>query len=533
MARTLAQMLLDVTASYLEQNVNPQALVDPRAIEFGIIDEVKTAVIAENLNREPGDKWRIPQELNFAQIALIMKHCYHVVCVRTNDASQESEHDILMIYLDEGENRGIYVSDTDVFFLIAQQYNFLITKHEFEECMKRLRSIAPRKDLTLDRDLIAVNNGVFDYRTRTLMDFSPDFVFTAKCRVDYKPNAAKPVIAMPDGVPWDVESWMEGLSDDPGVVNLLWQICGAMVRPNVRWNRSAWLYSERGNNGKGTFCELLRGLVGSGSHVAMPLGEMGKDFALEQLLHAMAIITDENDVGTYLDKAANLKALITGDILNVNRKFKTAINFRFRGFMVQCLNEMPRIRDRSDSFFRRQIFIPFEKCYTGIERKYIKEDYLRRDAVLEYVLYKVLNMDYYELDVPQSCVDALEEYKEFNDPVRQFLSEILPKTKWDMLPNEYLYDLYKLWFDANMPSGQVQGRNTFLSEVSRIVADNPEWGYSKKKMAASNRMITYRDPLAIEYKIDSTWNTTQLLDYYRGMYRIFPVAGQEDPDTAS
>ncbi len=32
---------------------------------------------------------------------------------------------------------------------------------------------------------------------------------------------------------------------------------------------------------------------------------------LEQLLHVSAIIVDENDVGTYIDAAANLKAIIT------------------------------------------------------------------------------------------------------------------------------------------------------------------------------------------------------------------------------
>lgn len=54
------------------------------------------------------------------------------------------------------------------------------------------------------------------------------------------------------------------------------------------------------------------------------------------------------------------------------------VSFVFRGFMVQCVNEYPRVKDKSDSFFRRQLFVPFMKCFTGIERKYIKDDYLHR-----------------------------------------------------------------------------------------------------------------------------------------------------------
>src|SRR5699024_5398232 len=146
-----------------------------------------------------------------------------------------------------------------------------------------------------------------------------------------------------------------------------------------------------------------------------------------------------------IDKAANLKAIITNDVIQMNRKFKTPIAFQFKGFMVQCLNEMPKIKDRSDSFYRRQLFVPFLKCFTGKERKYIKHDYLHRKDVLEYVLWRVLNMDYYTLSEPEACRLALEEYKEYNDPIRQFIDEILPECKWNLLPYAFLYDLYKSW----------------------------------------------------------------------------------------
>ena len=51
--------------------------------------------------------------------------------------------------------------------------------------------------------------------------------------------------------------------------------------------------------------------------------------------------------------------------------------------MVQCLSHC--IKDRSDSFYRIQSFVPFVKSFTGAERKYIKNDYLERKEVLEYV----------------------------------------------------------------------------------------------------------------------------------------------------
>ena len=120
-----------------------------------------------------------------------------------------------------------------------------------------------------------------------------------------------------------------------------------------------------------------------------------------------AITADENDVGTYIDSAAKLKAAITGDTITINRKYLSHLKFKFKGVIIQCINELPRIRDRSDSFLRRILIVPMTKCFTGCERKYIKEDYLRRQEVLEYVLYKVLNMDYDSLSEPQACRDLM------------------------------------------------------------------------------------------------------------------------------
>lgn len=310
---------------------------------------------------------------------------------------------------------------------IIVRLNNSITQRGINEVLNKIKLDASNVYPCTEPNLIAVNNGIFDFDTKTLLPFTPDKVFLTKSKVNYNPNAKNITIHNPDdGTDWDVESWMNDLSDDKEVVEVLWQILGAIIRQNVPWGKSAWFYSESGNNGKGTLCELMRQLCGEGSYKSIKLEDMGKEFLLEPLVGASAIIVDENDVGTYIDKAANLKAIVTGDVIQINRKFKQPISFRFRGFMVQCLNEMPRVKDKSDSFFRRQLFIPFTKCFTGAERKYIKQDYLKRTEVLEYVLYKVLNMNYYELSTPDVCKDALEEYKEFNDPILQFVNEILP-----------------------------------------------------------------------------------------------------------
>ena len=537
MQYTINAVLRTTTMCYLG-TIDPANPPEPSVIEGELLEQIRTEFELYNTVAPKGCKWKIPQTLEFEQIADIVSTLYPVCRIATGGENADTEYDLLAIYQTDGPDEGIYVTSDEVFRNLARSYNYKMTKWEFSEFMLALRDMVPRKYRCLKPNLIAVNNGIFDYDTKQLLPFTPDLVFMAKSRIGYKDNPVNPVIHNDsDNTDWDVESWMNELSDDPDVVNLLWQILGAIIRPNVPWGKSAWFYSESGNNGKGTLCELMRKLCGKGTYASIPLSDMSKDFMLEPLTRATAIIVDENDVGTYIDKAANLKAIITGDTIAINRKFKQAISYQFKGFMVQCLNEMPRIKDKSDSFYRRQLFIPFTKCFTGEERKYIKQDYLKRTEVLEYVLYRVLNMNYYELDTPQTCQDALNEYKQFNDPVRQFMSEIMSQLVWDLVPFTFLYELYCAWYAKNGGGkGEVKGSQTFRKEFLSVLKEYPEWLYEgKKKVYKPGQKMDKAEPLIAEYDLQEWMNPNAMGSHdiekrchpvlksgYNGIVRVIP-----------
>ena len=466
-----------------------------------------------NMTADKGQKWKIPDSLFPSQIADIITKKYHVCSIACAGENGDEEYDLLGVYQEYGSNKGIYLTSDRAIRDLIRQFKYVITKKEIDEVVLAIRDTVPRKERCTNRDLIAVNNGIFNYQTKQLMDFTPEYIFIAKSRVNYNPNAFNVIIHnSDDGTDWDVESWMNELSDDTDVVNLLWEILGAIIRPHVRWNKSAWFYSETGNNGKGTLCELMRNLCGKGTYASIPLSDFGKEFMLEPLTRATAIIVDENDVGIFIDKAANLKAIITNDVIPMNRKFKTPISYQFFGFMVQCVNEFPRVKDRSDSFYRRQLFVPFNKCFTGHERRYIKDDYLHREEVLEYVLFRVLNMNYYELSEPGGCVNVLDEYKEFNDPIRQFYEDFITRTVWSFLPFPFLYEGYKAWFKKNSPNGIQLGRNSFQKELTKIIESQHNSEFRVHKKAYKLRAGECQQPeyLVLEYDIKDWQNRSYM-----------------------
>ena len=342
----------EATIEYLK-TLDPKNPPNPETVAETILTVTTEKCREVNATRSKGEtKWRLPTELTEEQVARILATLYPVKRLSYLDDPKADNDYILGLYQTEGENKGIYTVSDLAFKNIIKQYNNDFDDNNCKKVKQHLETYVETTGLCRDKDLVAVNNGIFNYATKELLDFDPNIVFISKSHVDYNPNAQNIPIRNDDGTYWNVEDWMKSLSDDPEIVALLWEILSAIIRPNVRWNKSAWLYSEQGNNGKGTLCELMRELSGKSAYTSIPIALFSKDFMLEPLLSVSAIIVDENDVGDYIDRSANLKAVITNDVIFVNRKFQKPLSIQYRGFMVQCINELPKLRDRSQSMLR-------------------------------------------------------------------------------------------------------------------------------------------------------------------------------------
>ena len=441
---------------------------------------------------------------------------------------------LLAIYQEFGENEGLYMAQDRQLKRLIQNWNKSITLMEMKQVIEYLENNSAVVTRSDSPTLIAVQNGIFDFETKRLDAFSPDIVFTSKCRVYYNPSATDPVVIHndEDGSDWEVGAWLEDMFDyDPDIVEVIWQILSALVRPNVKWEKCIWFYSTKGNNGKGTLCELMKNLVGRDMCASIKIADFKKEFMLEPLLHASAIVVDENDVGKYVDEAANFKAIITGDTITINRKHRIPITFQPHMLQVQCINELPQFKDKSESLYRRQLIIEFKKSFTGHERKYIKHDYLNRAEVLEYILYRVLHMDHTEIKETPSMKDMMKKYKNYNEPVRDFLEEILEETKLDFLPQSLLWDMFKAWSFKNNPHGTLPKRNKFMEEMKNVMESDTEWVYHENPVCRARLMLYRCEPLLKEYRLsewqgqypgDDYMSNTKINVKHRGYERVTP-----------
>ena len=510
---TLNYIIQHETRRFID-NLDPSNPPTPTEIEIDLIQQIKAQIQILNADLDSKNRMVAPKALNHSQIAELMMALYPIAKIIVSENEDDPDANVLAIYQKEGKFKGTYRYNKKDLRKIARQFKYGLNMREFEEIEEVLKDIAPQKRRTTDPDLIAVENGIFNYKTKELQPFDPELVYLSKSQVAYNDHAKNIIIHNDDDdTDWDVETWVEELSDDPEIVKSLWEIMSAIVRPHVRWDKAAWLFSTKGANGKGTLVTLMRNLVGQNSYASIPIDDFsGKNqFSLAPLLNATSVIVDENDVGTYIDKAANLKAVVTNDVITIEKKGKDRIAYQFYGFMVQCLNEFPQVKDKTNSFNRRQLFIPMNKSFEGVERKYIKTDYLFRQDVLEYVLFKVLNTNFYTLSTPEASKEILEEFKSNNDPLYDFTSIMLEDLAWDVVPTDFLYDLYEAWYLKNVSKkGQIGSKIKFKREVETIIQQKfkDKWEYHKGQYRMTVTDITNPEPYIVQYKLEDWYADT-------------------------
>ena len=281
------EIIYQTTVNMVEHILSNQQSFIPANLTSNILEQIKSQFLLHNTVCDKAAKWKIMDELLPQQVAWILGTLYPICLVEMIEDSDDETERVLGLYHAEGEYKGLYRIAEEQFECLARQFHRTISTKGLKEMLACLKDYVPLKKQCKAKNLIAVNNGIFDYDTKQLLPFTPDLVFLSKSKVNYVSNPINPVIHNnEDGADWDVVSWMSELSDDPEIVELLWKILGAIIRPNVPWDKTAWLYSESGNNGKGTLCELMRALCGKKSYASIALSDFGKDFYLSQLLNA-------------------------------------------------------------------------------------------------------------------------------------------------------------------------------------------------------------------------------------------------------
>ncbi|MGJ9705161.1 DNA primase family protein [Actinotignum sp. GS-2025b] len=459
--------------------------------------------------------------------------------VDRGDSEDVRDTAALVSYAEDGPDQGLYVNAGLLVRNAARQYNSQLLKRDLEEIMLWLRDEVPLLSPSSNGDVVALSNGLFDLRDKTLRPFTPEVVLSSKCEARWDANAT--VVPVIDG--WDVDSWIRDIADeDEEVERLLWQVIAALFRPDHSFDKAIFLVSESGSNGKGTFLELLRNLVGRNRVATVSLADFDRPFMPIQLASSFAVLSDESSVGGYLQRAENLKSWISHDWVMMDRKNRDSIQVKGRGLSVFCLNELPSSRDKTESLYRRFLAVPFKRRYVdGDKNPLIKSDYLKRPEVLDYVTHKALSMPLFdEFDVPAASAELLDDIRVDNDPVSQFAEELLSEFSWAFLPWKLVHAVYCEWMKRDNPSGRATSAREFTKRMAGFVDAHPECGWIVPRGADGKQKAVRTDPFTRRFGDDRLVSRYDLWEWKRssfsnviphvsrGLLRVSSVSNADD-----
>lgn len=359
----------------------------------------------------------------FDKFATYIKNNHHIIKINNQ----------LHIYLD-----GTYYSDTEKIEAAMVKSISNLNKAKRAEVLSYLRLICENEKVS-NANLIAFNNGIYDIETNSFMDFSPKFIITNKIPWNYNPGAYSKLVD---------DTLNKIACHDKQIRMLLEEILGAvMYRSNTLAGGKAFILTGEKNNGKSTFLDMVKTMLGDENIASLDLGELGDRFKTAELFGKLANIGD--DIGDeFIANSAIFKKLVTGERLSVEKKGQDPFEFNNYAKMLFSANNIPRMGKGRDTgaILRRLTIIPFDARFDPDDPDYTPDiKYKLRDIeCVEYMillgiegLKRVLKNKAYTKS--EKVEKELEEYEVTNNPVVGFIQD----NDVEEFENEKTKDVYK------------------------------------------------------------------------------------------
>lgn len=356
----------------------------------------------------------------FDKFAMFLKNNHHII--RINDQ--------LHIYKD-----GIYVFGYKK--IEAEMVRIIpgLSRAKRAEVLAYLELVVQENETVSSANYIAFRNGIYDLDTDAFCEFSPNIIVTNKINFDYNPSAYSEIVD---------KSLNKLACNDQTVRSLLEEVIGYCFYRRNELRKSFILIGDKAN-GKSTYLDMIKTLLGNENTCSLDLKELGDRFKTAELFGKLANIGD--DIGEdFIPNPAAFRKLVSGDPMNVERKGQDPFDFSNYSKLLFSANNIPRIKDKSGAVINRLVIIPFDAKFSKEDPDYdpyIKYK-LRQQECMEYLinvgiigLKRVL--ENYSFTVSTRVQKELEEYEVNNNPILMFFKEIGESN----IENEITSDVYK------------------------------------------------------------------------------------------
>lgn len=311
-----------------------------------------------------------------------------------------------------------------------------------------------------DANLIAFRNGIYNIIDDSFVPFSPEIIITNRIPWDYNPAAYSEI----------VDNTLNKIAcQDKQIRMLLEEAIGYCMYRRNELGKAFILIGDR-SNGKSTFLDMVKTMLGDENIASLDLGELGERFKTAELFGKLANIGD--DIGDeFIANAAVFKKLVTGERVSVERKGQDPFEFNNYSKFLFSANNIPRIKDKTGAVQRRLTIIPFDATFSVNDPDfdpYIKYK-LREQEPMEYMIklglegLKRVTLNQ-KFTSSKRVEQELEEYEESNNPIIGFYKEV----GVEEIENEPTKDVYKKYQEYCLANNlQALSNIEFSKQVKR------------------------------------------------------------------
>lgn len=274
---------------------------------------------------------------------------------------------------------GIYLPGHQRIESAMIQHLPVLSRARRSEVLSYLEILITENEYAEDSAWIAFRNGLYNIFTDEMVDFTPEHIITNKIPWDYNPHAENE----------DVDNTLDKMAvDDKKIRMLMEEMVGYTFYRRNELGKAFILTGEK-SNGKSTFLDMIKTMLGDENIAALDLSELGERFKTAELFGKLANIGDDID-NEYIQSTGVFKKLVTGDRMNVERKGLDPFDFSNYSKLLFSANSIPRLGRGKDSgaVARRLVIIPFNATFSKDDRDfdpYIKYK-LRQQGAIEYLI---------------------------------------------------------------------------------------------------------------------------------------------------
>ena len=293
--------------------------------------------------------------------------------------------------------------------------------------------------------LICLNNGTLNPITSELEPHDPDHYLTNKLEVEWDGSATAPI-------------WLQTLgeiflpdADKAEKIQLLQEFFGYCLVPMTEMHKFLWMVGG-GGNGKSLVLNVLTTLIGRANISFAQVERLQDKFVRAELSGKLVNISSEMSAGATIADGY-LKQIVAGDVIEAERKHQPSFSFKPYSRMIGATNELPRLLDHSDGFFRRAMILRFNRQFTEAEQDKGREGKLQVEmpGILRWAvegLQRLLQRGHFL--IPSSSHIEVNKYRVNSDPLRQFAEECLESSNHrpDFITPITLHAAYQAWSKA-------------------------------------------------------------------------------------